>query len=99
MGLSDDESKLLKKLLKKKDEPEAPAASRALNISLDLGDEKQVQRAQGLGLLGAFAGSDDDDDDDDNDDDDDDDGKKKPPKKKKPPPEETPKRRGYFNES
>lgn len=87
MGLSDEEAKVLRRLMKKKDEPDAPAASRALNISLDLGDEKQVKRAQSLGLLGAFSNDDGDDDDDDAGDDDDD-----------TDAEDIPKRRGYFPE-
>lgn len=87
MGLSPKEQKLLSNLMKKKDEPDAPAASRALNISLDLGDEKQVERAQKLGLLASIMGDDDDDGGDGDDGDDDDD-------------EETvPKRRGYFPSS
>lgn len=90
MGLSDKESKLLERLLKKKDEPDAPRPSASLNISIDLGDESQVKRAQKLGLFAA-----DDDDDDDNGDGDGDgggdgdgdgDG------------EQTPRRRGFFRE-
>jgi hypothetical protein len=85
VGLSDKETKMLERLMKKKDEPDPPAASRALNISIDLGDEKQVERAQKLGLLSMLTGDDDADDDgndDDGNDDDDD--------------EDVPRRRGYF---
>lgn len=85
MGLSDKESKMLANLLKKKDEPDAPAIGRNVNVSIDLGDDKQVERAHKLGLLSGLFDDDDDDDDDKNDDDDDD--------------EETPRRRGYFEKS
>lgn len=86
MGLTNDESNLLKKLLKKKDEPDAAPIGRSVNVSVDLGDEKQVKAAHKLGLLSGLFDSDDDDDKngDGNDDDDDaDDG---------------PTRRGYFNQ-
>lgn len=85
--LSAREEKVLKALRDKQEAPDAPSASRALNISIDLGDEKQVERAQRLGLLDMFSGDDDDDDgnDDDNDDGNDDDD------------EEAPRRRGYFD--
>lgn len=89
MGLSADEQKLLKRLQRKSEEPDAPPVGKSLSISVDLGDEKQVERAQKLGLLGGLLGGPDDDDtdddDDDNTDDDDDD--------------DTPRRRGYFRES
>lgn len=84
MGLSAKESKLLENLLKKKDQPDAPPTGKSLNISIDLGDDKQVERAQKLGLFDGIFG--DDDDDDDGDDGDDGDGD-----------EEVPRRRGYFN--
>lgn len=83
MGLTDKETRTLEKLMRKKDEPDAPAANRSLNISIDLGDDKQVERAQKLGLLDLLTGDDDDDDESD----DDDDGKD----------EEVPRRRGYFD--
>lgn len=85
MGLSSEEQKLLKKLQKKAEEPDAPAVGRSVNVSVDLGDEKQVRAAHKLGLLsGLFS---DDSDDDDNDDDDDGDADD----------EDTPRRRGYFD--
>jgi len=84
MGLSAREAKILERLMKKKDEPDPPSIGKTLNISMDLGDEKQVERARGLGLLGFITDDDDDDDTDDekNDDETDDD--------------DAPKRRGYF---
>lgn len=65
MGLTDDESKLLAKLLKKKDTPDAPPGrtDRVLNVSVDLADEKQVERARGLGLIDWITGGDDGGDD------------------------------------
>jgi predicted nucleic acid-binding protein len=83
--LTDEESKLLKRLTDKQKAPDEPSIGKSLNISIDLGDEAQVARAQKLGLLAAFTG----DDDDENDDDDkgggnDDDGS------------DPPKRRGFF---
>ena len=83
MGLTSDEQKLLKKLQRKAEEPDAPAVGRSVNVSVDLGDEKQVRYAHKLGLLSGLFDSDDGGDDGDDDGDDDD--------------EETPKRRGYFN--
>lgn len=84
--LSSREEKVLKELMRKREAPDAPSASRALNISIDLGDEKQVERAQRLGLLDMFSGNDDEEDEErtDGDGDDDDDE------------EEAPRRRGYF---
>jgi hypothetical protein len=67
MGLSAKERKMLDALTKKAEEPDAPGVGKTLNVSIDLGDEKQVARAQKLGLLDV-----EDDDDDDSDDDDDD---------------------------
>jgi hypothetical protein len=93
MGLTQKETRMLEALMRKKDQPDAPPASRSLNISIDLGDEKQVERARGLGLLDWITGDDDGDGDGDDDkngkngdgdgDDDDDD---------------VPRRRGYFNQ-
>lgn len=85
--LTSEESGLLKRLMAKSEAPDAPPASRHVNVSVDLGDEKQVERAQKLGLLDMFTGDDDTDTDDGNGDDGDagdGDG------------EEAPKRRGYF---
>ena len=86
MPLSDEETRLLKKLQQKAKEPDAPPSSRVLNISIDLGDEAQVKRAGALGLLGLLR---DDDADDDAGDDDDDAGDDE---------EDTPRRRGYFKD-
>lgn len=87
--LTKEEAAVLKRLREKADAPDAPPASRALNISIDLGDEKQVERAQKLGLLDLLAGGDDDTDDDDADDTDADDTDT----------EDVPKRRGYFDKA
>lgn len=84
--LSADEEKTLAALLGKKKAPDASPVGKSLNISVDLGDEKQVERAQRLGLLDMFTGADDDDDADgaDGADDDDDDA------------DRSPRRRGFF---
>ena len=50
MGLTEQEAAILAKLMKKKDEPDAPQHGRSFNITVDLGDEKQVERARRLGL-------------------------------------------------
>lgn len=78
--LDEKESKLLEKLLAKRDAPDAPSVGKTLNVSIDLGDPDQVARAQKLGLLDGF----DDDDGDGDKGGDDDDG------------DEPPRRRGYF---
>lgn len=78
--LTEEETNLLKKLTAKAKAPDAPQSERRLNISIDLGDEAQVTRAQKLGLLDMFSGDDDPDPEPDPD----------------PDPEETPKRRGFF---
>jgi hypothetical protein len=83
--LTSDEAKLLKRLQQKAEAPDAPSASRALNISIDLGDEKQVERATKLGLLDALTGDDDETDDEDDDED------------AQTDVEDTPRRRGYFD--
>lgn len=88
MGLSADEAKLLKRLQRKAEEPDAPPASRSLSISIDLGDEKQVERAHKLGLLsGLFDGDEDENKPDADEDEDADDAD-----------EEQPRRRGYFKD-
>lgn len=85
--LDANEEKLLKKLLAKKDAPDAPSAAKSLNISIDLGDEAQVERAQRLGLLEMFSSDNGDDDEGDDDDEGGDDDE-----------EEAPRRRGYFKD-
>jgi hypothetical protein len=82
--LTSEEKKLLKRLQQKSEAPDAPSVSRALNISIDLGDEKQVERAQKLGLLDAIMGDETEDEDEGADEDEDD-------------AEDTPRRRGYFD--
>jgi hypothetical protein len=83
MGLSTSEKKMLARLQQKSEEPDAPPIGKSLNISLDLGDEKQVERATKLGLLDRLFGDNDDDDDETEDENDDTD-------------DEAPRRRGYF---
>jgi hypothetical protein len=65
--LTAKEKQLLDQLSAKAEAPDSPSTARSLNVSIDLGDEKQVARAQKLGLLDPF----DDDDDDGGDDADD----------------------------
>lgn len=84
--LSADEEKALKRLQAKREAPDSPAATRALNISIDLGDEKAVERAQRLGLLDLLASDDDDAADDDAADDDTGDD------------DDAPRRSGFFRE-
>jgi hypothetical protein len=81
--LSADEKKLLEELNRKSKEPDGPAAHR-VNVTVDLGDDKQLARAKKLGLLGALFADDETDDTSDADGD---------------PDDEAPKRRSYFNES
>ena len=68
MALSDDEQATLDALLKKKDEPEPKdersGIGRVLNVSLDLSDDMQVEKAFRLGLLERPAAGDDGDDED-----------------------------------
>jgi len=86
MPLTDEEQATLDALTRKRDEPEPKpegnGIGRVLNVSLDLGDDAQVEKAFKLGLLERVAGDDDDSDDDDSDDDADD----------------APRRRGFFPE-
>lgn len=79
--LTSQEESLLKKLMSKREAPEAPMTGRTLNISIDLGDDKQIERATRLGLLDMLN------------DDSDDDGTGDEPDE----PDDTPKRRGYFD--
>jgi hypothetical protein len=51
--LTDDEANMLKKLMAKREAPESGPVGRAINVSIDLGDDKQVERAMKLGLLDA----------------------------------------------
>lgn len=85
--LTKEEAEQLEALQAKKEAPDEPKGesnglSRVLNVSVDLGDPEQVQRAIGLGLLTEpeiAAADGDGDGDGDN-----------------PPPDEEPHRRGYF---
>lgn len=85
--LTPDEEKALKALKRKQEAPDEPTIGKSLNITVDLGDEKQVERAQKLGLLSMFASDDTDTDDDDTDTDDDD-----------TDTDDTPRRKGFFRE-
>jgi hypothetical protein len=71
---------MLEALQKKAEEPDGPKVA-AVNVTVDLGDEKQLQRAKSLGLLGALFGSDDDDEDGED---------------EEAEEDEAPKRRSYF---
>ena len=82
--LTADEEKLLKKLTQKREAPDPGPIGRAINVSIDLGDEKQVERARRLGLLDGF-------DDEDEQEDTEEEGEEEA--------DDTPKRRGYFGES
>lgn len=53
MGLSSEEQKVLKRLQKKAEEPDPPAVGRTVSVAIDLGDEKQIARAQRYGFLPA----------------------------------------------
>ncbi len=79
MPLSKKEAAMLEALQKKAEEPDGPKVA-AVNVTVDLGDEKQLQRARSLGLLGALFGSEDDEDGEDEETEED----------------EAPKRRSYF---
>ena len=85
--LTEEEARTLKALQEKAKAPDAPSVARSLNISVDLGDDAQVERAVKLGLPGFEAfGSNGDGDDDDDGDGGDGDG------------DEPPTRRGYFKD-
>jgi hypothetical protein len=94
--LSEEEARTLEALQKKAKAPDAPAVARSVNISVDLADEAQVERAVKLGLPGfdALVSSNGDDSDDGGDDDDgasggdDDDDDHEPPR-----------RRAFFGDS
>lgn len=79
--LSKKEEAMFKALQEKMEAPDAPSIGRSVNVTIDLGDPKQVARAIKMGLL-------DNDEDDDTEDDgaggDDDDS------------DDTPRRKGYF---
>jgi hypothetical protein len=51
MGLSDSEKELLERLTKKSKEPDAPPVSKSISANIDLGDDKQVERAIEHGFL------------------------------------------------
>ena len=87
MPLNEQEEKALRRLMRKKDEPAPAPVAKTLNISMDIADEKQVERARKLGLLDIIMGDDDDDEGDDKENDDDDEPSDD---------DDTPKRRGYF---
>jgi hypothetical protein len=78
--LTDEERVALKKLQQKEKEPASAPVGKVINVSVDLGDEAQVQRAIKHGFLtadeAAAEGNGDGDDDDDSDD--------------------APRRKGYF---
>jgi hypothetical protein len=80
VGLSASEKKLLEKLTKKAEEPDAGPVSKSVRVNVDLSDPKSVA----LAIKHGFLDPDEEDDDDDGDKDDKDDK------------DETPKRRGYF---
>lgn len=81
--LSDKEKALLEKLQAKAEAPDAPAVGRNLNVTIDLGDPKQVA----LAIKHGFLGSDDIEDDDDDDAGSDNGG------------EDTPRRKGFFGDA
>lgn len=84
--LTSEEETLLKRLTAKAKAPDAPPSERRLNISIDLGDEAQIGRAQKLGLLDMFA----DDGEGEGE------GKEGEGEGKEGEGEETPRRRGFF---
>ena len=86
--LTADEARLLKRLQRKSEEPDAPPVSKSLSISVDLGDEKQVERATKLGLLDLLTGADEDDDESADEDDD----------ESTDEDDDVPRRRGYFKD-
>lgn len=61
--LTADEERALKRLQQKREAPESNVA-KSLNVTVDLADEKQVERAQRLGLLDSFPDDSDGDSDD-----------------------------------
>ena len=82
MGLTDKEKRLMEKLQRKAEEPDAGPVSKSVNVLVDLKDAASVAMAKKFGFLP----NDDDDDDDDDDSDDDSEA------------DDAPKRRGYFKE-
>ena len=86
MALTKREKEMLERLQAKAEEPDRGPISRALNVSIDLGDAKQVALAKRYGFL-------DDDDDDLDDEGTDDKGGKNGDEG-----DDTPKRKGYFGE-
>lgn len=79
--LSAQEKAMLERLTAKQDAPDAPAVGRSVNVTINLGDEKQVARAIKMGLLDDDSDPVDDGNNEDNQAEDDD----------------APKRRGYFS--
>lgn len=49
--LSKDEEDVLDRLMKKREAPDAPPVTKSISASIDLGDEKQVERAIEHGFL------------------------------------------------
>lgn len=52
--LTAEEERALKRLMEKREAPDSGPVGRSVNVSIDLGDPKQVERAQRLGLLDLF---------------------------------------------
>lgn len=82
--LTDDEQAQLDALSAKRDAPDEPAASRGENVNytIDLSDEKAVERALKLGLLRESDVEDNGGDEDASKDDDDGESRERPPKRK-----------------
>ena len=72
MPLTEEQAKQLEELERLRDTPDEPAepkgAGRILNVTLDLADDAQLERAFKLGLLDRPAADDDAGDDDEDDD-------------------------------
>lgn len=51
MGLTDEEKKLMAKLQKKAEEPDAPPVGKSVNVIVDLKDKAQVAMAKKFGFL------------------------------------------------
>ena len=80
--LSKKEADLLKSLQAKAEAPDAPPSQRVLNVSIDLGDPAQVERATKLGLLDGIE----------------DDGDEGAGDEEEEEADDGPKRKGYFKE-
>lgn len=84
MGLTAAEKKMLERLSKKAEEPDAPPVSRSITATVDLSDPKSIAAAIKHGFLTSDEVEDLQDDEGDGESDEGD---------------ETPKRRGYFKDS